>query len=825
MTWLDVKLGARMLVKYPGLAIVGGLAIAFAIWVGAVTFQMVTLFVYPTLPFSAGSRIVQIQTRDVATSEIEPRVLQDFAVWRDGLKSVTSLGAWRDSSRNLVVAGAESRPVQVAEMSASGFQIADGDPLMGRVLTAADEQPSAPPVAVISYDVWRNRLASDSNVIGRSIQLGDEHETVVGVMREGFAFPVSHDVWLPLRTTVLNQPPRSGPAISIFGVLAPGATLQTAQAELTTLGRRAAVELPATHQHLEPRVLAYLDVYSAKADELGIMFSMYFFLILLLVLVCGNVGLLLFARAATRESDLIVRTALGASRARIVAQIFTEALVLGGVAATVGLVSAEFVLARWGRSFLEVNMGGPLPFWFNLNLSPVTMLFAVVLTVLGAAVAGVMPALKITRGMGDRLKESTTRAGGLKFGGVWTVVIVAQVAVTVAFPALVYWELFQLGRVGNFDVGFSAERFLTVRLEPDARNDRLASTLNELQRRVVAEPGVAGVTFVNRLPATAHPQSDIELGYDASATGSTARPVLREATLATIDPSYFEVLESPAIAGRAFNAADAGTNVAMVDQGFVDQVLQGRTPIGQQVRFLRKGDTSLRGEVYQPREEHSAWYEIVGVVKELGVGAATRRGRAAGLYLASTPERLDEIYMMVHVRGGDPMMFTSELRTIAASVDPALRLVDFQRADQVSAGILWVFGVWLRITIAMSAVAIVLSLAGIYAVLSFTVARRTREIGVRVALGASHRRVLAALFRRPLMQVAFGILAGTSLIFTVSAMFKKTEFPGSESGLSISAIALIAGYAVVMLGVCLLACIVPTRRALGVEPTVALRAD
>src|SRR6185295_4769009 len=134
---------------------------------------------------------------------------------------------------------------------------------------------------------------------------------------------------------------------------------------------------------------------------------------------------------------------------------------------------------------------------------------------------------------------------------------------------------------------------------------------------------------------------------------------------------------------------------AIVDQGFVEQVLQGRNPIGQQVRFLKKSNTAIRGEAYQPREEHSAWYEIVGVVKELGVGAATRRGRAAGLYLASTPDRLDEIYMMVHLRGGDPMLFGPQLRTIAASVDPTLRLADVQRADQVSAGILWVFGVWL----------------------------------------------------------------------------------------------------------------------------------
>ena len=184
-----------------------------------------------------------------------------------------------------------------------------------------------------------------------------------------------------------------------------------------------------------------------------------------------------------------------------------------------------------------------------------------------------------------------------------------------------------------------------------------------------------------------------------------------------------------------------------------------------------------------------------------------------------------EIYMMVHAQGGNPMMLAPQVRSVATSVDPALRLVEFQRADEVSSGILWVLGLWMRITIAMSAVGLVLSLAGIYAVLSFAVSRRTREIGIRVALGSSRQRVIGVIFRRPLLHVGLGILAGTSLIFTVARLMKETEFPGSEAGLSPAAIAMLLAYATVMVGVCMLACIVPTRRALSVEPTVALRMD
>jgi putative ABC transport system permease protein len=833
---LDLKLGGRMLVKYPGLTTVGGLAMAFAICVGTVIFEVLSLFLLPTLPLPAGERIVQIRNWDVAANDPEPRALHDFLAWRGTLQSVTELGAWRDDTRNLIVAGGDARPVQVAEMTASGFRVAQGEPLLGRVLTTADERPDALPVAVIGHEVWRTRYGSDPSVLGRTAQLGNDAATVVGVMREGFAFPVSHDVWVPLRTDSLDQAPRSGPAITVFGVLAPGATLETAQAELTTVGRRAALERPATHEHLQPRVSPYAELFFAapSGEEIGIFFSIYVFAVMLLVLVCGNVALLLFARAATRESELVVRSAVGASRGRIVVQMFAEALVLGGVAAVVGLVAADVALCNWGLEFLEVNLGR-LPFWYDLSLSPATVLFALALTVCGSAIAGVMPALKVTRGMGSRLRQAAAGAGGLQFGGVWTAVIVAQVAVTVAFPAVAYTVHWEMRHIQTFDAGFATEEYLAVRIETDApvvpeanaesarlaARAALASRIDEMRRRVASEPSVAGVTFVDRLPRTARPEAQIELAEDVSARpagveGANSPRPLREATVAGIEPSYFDVLGAPILAGRAFAAADLGPNstAAIVDQGFVDQVLQGRNPIGQQLRFVDDGDAAAANA--------NPWLEVVGVVKELGMGTPMRKGRAAGLYLPATPDRFDRVYMMVHVRG-EPTLLGPRLREIAAAVDSTLRLSEFQRVDAVNEGVLWVVGLWLRIAVLMTAVALLLSLAGIYAVLSFIVARRTREIGVRVALGASRPRVVGAIFRRPLLQVGLGIVAGAVLIAAAGSI--ETEMPGLSGGLSLRDTAIIIGYAILMLGVCLLACVVPTGRALGVEPTVALRMD
>jgi predicted permease len=819
----DMKLGTRMLVKYPGLTLVGGLAMAFAICVGTVISQVLSIYLHPTIPLPQGDRLVQIRTWDTAAMSEESSLVYDFGIWRDSLRSVTDLGAWRNATRNLIVTEGDARSVQIAEITPAAFRVSDASPLMGRVLTDADERPEAPPVIVIGYDVWQTRFGADAAVLGRSVQLGSDHLTVVGVMREGFAFPIAHDVWIPLRVHLQAHAPRTGPDISVFGVLAPGVSLDTAQAELTTIGQRLSQQQPTTHAQLQPNVVPYaMPNTGPTQDSLGIWMSIYFFAVVLMVLICSNIALLLFARAATRETEFTMRTALGANRSRIVAQLFAEALVLGGVAAMVGVVAAQLVLQNWGVTFLEVNLGR-LPFWYDLNLKPATVAFALGLTVLGSAIAGVLPALKVTRGMGSRLKQATAGSGGLQFGGIWTAIIIVQVALTVAFPAVVYQEQWQLRHVQSFDAGFPTEEYLAARIQLDTpavtgeitdaeretQRVALAARLEELRRRIALEPGVIGVTFMDRVPRNPRPEALVDL------PGDTAETPAREATIARVDPTYFDTLKTAVLAGRAFVPADLSpvSRVAIVDQGFVDQILQGRNPIGQQVRFSNRNN---------PDRPPSEWIEIIGVVKDLGVGTPTRVGRASGMYIPSSPERMGRSYVMVHT-SGDPLTFAPRLTEIVTAIDPTLRVFEVQRVDKVLDDLVWFVGLWLRITMVMTTVALVLSLSGIYAVLSFIVARRTREIGIRVALGADRRRVITAIFRRPLIQVSLGVLAGNLLLVVMGSI--ETEMPGLNGELSMGQLAILAAYGVVMLGVCLLACIVPTRRALSVEPTIALRAD
>jgi putative ABC transport system permease protein len=840
MSWvpgmsLDLKLGARMLRKYPGLTLVGGLAMAFGIWIGATTFELVRLVVFPSLTLPGGDRIVQVRLWDAEASRTEPRALHDYQVWRETARSVTDLGAFVDVTRNVLADDGESRPVAAAEITASASRIATDAPLLGRTLVATDEAPGAPPVAVLGYDLWRTRFGSRPDIIGRNIRIGETFATVVGVMPEGYAFPVAHELWMPFKPEVADQAPREGPAITVFGRLAPGVTIDAARAELASLGRRTAAELPATHAHLLPQVRPYARLMlDPRPSDMWLMLAIPLFAVMLLVLVCSNVALLMFARAATRESELVVRSALGASRGRIVAQLFAEALVLGGVAAVLGLAAARFALDRWGHRYLADNLG-QLPFWYDVHLSATTVLYALGLTVLGAAIAGVLPGLKVTHGLGTRLRNGTAGAG-LRFGGVWTIVIIAQVAVTAAFPAVAYIEQRELWRAESYDVGFHADQYLGVQLRLDAtasgvsveqadsaQHARFGAALEELRRRLTAEPGVTGVTFVDELPRMPHADGHIEV-EDASvvqapagiATSPTLRDSLRWVGVASIDPSYFDVLEAPMLAGRAFHGDDATSDarVAIVDEVFVKQILHGRNAVGRRIRFY---ETLGRGA--DAKEVPGPWVQIVGVAKDLGITSLTSRTRDAGVYLPVRLASSGPLYMAVHARG-DPMSLIPRVRAIAMAVDPALRLSELQRLNEASSGVLWFLKLWIRITVVLTAIALLLSLAGIYAVMSFTVARRTREIGIRVALGANSRRMVASIFKRPLMQVSIGVALGSVL---AGLLLVGTEMGGGT--VSPTGVGLMVLYAFVILGVCLLACVVPTRRALAVEPMEALRAE
>ena len=822
-SWLDVKLGVRMLIRYPGLTVVGGLAMAFAIWVGAAVFEFSTQLVYPNLPLDEGDRIVGFRHWNVALSRTGAPSLHDFDTWRRELRSVEDLGAFRTRERNLITGRGVGEPIPVAEISGSAFRVTRVPPLLGRSLVRGDEDPGSPRVVVIGFGVWQSRFGSDPDIVGRTVRLGRAEATVVGVMPEGYAFPVAQDIWIPLRLNPLDYERAESPPLGMFGRLAPGVDLTEAQAELAGIGLRTAADYPETHEHLRPQVVSYPRTFFDPSGVVaaGVMSTTNLFIAVLLVLMCGNVALLMYARAATREREIVVRNALGATRSRIVGQLFAEALVLGVCAAVIG-VSAAGLGLRWGLSVVqaEVLEGRGLPFWINDTLSLTTVVYAVGLTLLGAILAGVLPALKVTgSGTLARLQRAGVGGASARFGPVWTTIMVLQISATVVFIAVAAGVRADVERIRGLDSGFEGTKHLSVRLQMDREMTsdgeletaavfaaRYQAALDDLEERLTAEQAVLGVTLAERLPRMYHPWRQIEVEG-----GSMPPPDERGHRMgsAAVDTDFFEVLGESVTMGRAFDSGDIDSDypVVVVNEPFVSRVLGGRNPIGRRLRYV------ATEEYRDPDQDPGAWHEIVGVVPDLG---ATSGYGPVGFYHPRKPGEGYPVHMAVHV-GGDPAAFGPTLRAAAVDVDPTLRLSNVLTLDQVNQGEIVFYDFWFGLTATLSAVALLLSLTGIYSVMSFIVARRTREIGIRVALGSGRGRIVLAIFRRPVLEVALGVLLGATLVGGIGG----TGF-GISPGLAIAAV---SAYASVMFGVCMLACIVPTRRALAIEPTDALRAE
>jgi predicted permease len=805
-SWLDFKVGFRMLARYPGLTIVGTVAIAVAIALGILYFEAVDKFQNPRLPIRAADRVISIRGWDVNTFVPEGRLLHDFAIWREQVKTVDDLGAAIVFVRNLVTEDGHVEPVRGAEVTASAFELMGTPPLLGRALREQDEHPAEPPVVVIGHTLWRTRFESDPQVLGRAVRLGTVDATIVGVMPEGFGFPVSERIWLPLRVDGSVLAPRTGPAVSIFGRLAPDASIDEARAELGAIGARIAASFPETHKDLRPRVTTYAKPLGEGGQSLMIRNVLYVvngIFLMLLAIISTNVATLVFARTATRGWEITVRSAVGASRGRIISQLFIEALVLVGVAAMVGLLLAKVAL-RWGVSLLAAGDG--LPFWITDGLSWKTVLYTALLTLFGAAIIGILPALRVTkRNVQDALRSEGAARSGLRFGGFWTTVIVVQVAITVAFLPLAAGGVFESNRFRQRADGIGAERYLTASIGMDREDHatdsaafaaRQRASFDELERRLIAEPGVQGVAFADRLPVMDQFKYQIEVD---TATGAPATG-LRTSTLVHVSSGFFSAFGTSVVAGRDFEPLDFETGrVMIVNESFARHVFGQRNPIGQRIRVVSGEIDGVTGD---------DWYEVVGMIADFGWQLPLPHEQSA-MYRPSLPA---EHARSLAVRAGDPDALASRLRAVAADVDPTIRLTDVQPLGQVGGGEAKMNWALTSVAWLISFIVLLLSATGIHALMSFTVARRTREIGIRAALGARPGRIVTGIFARALLQISAGILAGSGLAALMGL------------GSTRQVLLLLAADGI-MLVVGLAACAVPVRRALRIDPTEALRAE
>jgi len=814
---LDVVLGMRMLRKSWAMTVVGGLAIAIVIAVAAGLSSFFQVFTGGTVPLVDGDRVVAIQSFDTVTRQTAGIRLADYERWRDTLESVETVGAFRTVRRALGI-GNDRLPaapsdgavelVSIAEMTGSGFRLARVAPLLGRVFTEQDEAAGAPPVVVIGEAVWRSRFGADPQVLGQRIGLGETLYTVIGVMPQDFGFPINHRFWVPLPADLSADAWSAGPEIVVFGRLAPGFSLESADAELAAKGLLPDASTARREVPVRGRVIPYARafVHIPPGEAAGILLLVT----LLLVPPCANIAILVYARTVTRQSEFAARFALGASRGRIVGQIFIETLVLAALAALVALAVVHVVLSR-----IEVSIDqspGANPFWMYPRISIETIVYVACLVVLAALIAGAIPALRATRGLMNEGLRALGNRVSVRLGATWTMLVVVQIALAVAILPSAAEMTWGYLRSGMRDPGFPVSEYSTARLalgDPAARDAadgggavgaRFAELQRELARRL-GDEGVSAVTFSTAIPGA---EPTAEIGVEAvAADGERRFDAHYEVGVNRIDAAFLDTLGARILIGRRFEAADlrAESDAVIVNQTFAREVFGDANPLGLRIRYVE-----------QPTQLER-WHEIVGVSTD--VPGNDERPR---MYHPLEPGQLASVTMTLRMRA-DRAGAAERLRELATRIDPRLGIDEYATLEQTYSELRAQEIAAATALVIVTTSVLLLSAAGMYALMSFTVSQRRREIGIRTALGAQPASVLTGVFRRALGQITIGAIAGLLFAFVVGRYVPIDQLGGRDIPGIVPAAALL------MVIVGCIAATGPARRALRAEPTAALRED
>ncbi len=823
---LDAKLGLRMLVKQPMLTGVAVLALGLGI-PASLGFSHVLDVVLSPLPVPEGERVMGIRHWDLESRDPTMASVHDFEFWRATLTSFESIAAVRSYSVNIHRSIAGSTPVRGAQISASAFGILHATPVLGRVFDASDEVRGAPDVIILGEDLWASRFLGDPEIIGKTIRVGSEPHTVVGVMPSDFRFPINDQVWLPLRASAVDYSEGEGPQLWVFGRLAEGVTAEAAGAEMRVVTEGLISDRPDLYEYFVGELVDMPILFLGESpfvDQDSEIILMQSAILMLLLIVCGNVGLLTMARTATRSGEISVRTALGASRARIILQVFIEALVLAVVATGFGLLLTE-ALARWAMGFLERLE--VVPYWVDLTLTPGIVFAALVLAAVSAVVAGVLPALRATtRRVQSNLQRTAAGNSTMRFGIGSMVLIVSEIVLSVGFLAMGGTLVRTFFQNTEGLLGFEPERYMAAEFQipwidpaeyPEYADEeefalRVRETQQALLARLVADSEVRGAGLGVPLPGDYFGNGNRIVLEDGSGRPD-GKPLYAKEAHVGVD--FFRGLRRPILAGRDFatgdieGEAEAHRPAVIVNSSFVEDVLGGRSPIGQRFRYRTYPE---------PDPDETEWFEIVGVVGRFGMNPVNPV-QDAGVYHPLVPGEYNPVGALVEVVG-DPGTFVTRFREIAAAVDleatviSPMALVDHMESEAN------LFR-WMSLgQVILAGVAFLLSITGLYALMSFTVSQRTREIGIRTALGARVRDIVAMISRRATIQLLVGLALGAAwawlLLLQVVGDDAMTVRP-----INIPVTIAVTLACAAAIGV--LACASPTVRALRIEPTEALR--
>ena len=796
----DLRYGLRSLSKAPAFTAVAVLALALGIGANTVLFSVISFALLRPLPYPDPDRLVII-------NETQPNFPASSCAWLNYLDwkaqsgdLFSYLAASRRESFNLTSDGEPERVL--GRMATSDLLPELGvKPLLGRLYGPDDDKPGAPRTVVLSYGLWQRRFGGDPAVLGKSIELSGDSYEVVGVLPRDFRFLSGGDLFVPIALFGDRYQVRDiHPGIYGFGRLRQGVSLEQAQKALDTIALRIDAQHPEMKGNgIRVRQLSEDQVEDARPALLVLWGAVAF----VLLIAAANVANLLLARATARQQEMAVRVALGAGRWRIVRQLLTESVLLSVAGAALGVA-----IAAWALDALSPLLAN-LPRGRDVHLDPAAFVYTAALAFLTGVGFGLYPALRASDpSVHTLLKESRSSGGHARMR---SALIVAEVALSMVLLVGAGLTLRSFARVSGVDPGFDPAHILTlaVSLPPSRYKDgaTINAFLDELRRRASEVPGVTSAAVASGMPFLGAPES----GYAFEGREPPDMHQLPSANLYPVTPGYLETMRIPIVRGRAFTEADRGRNVALIDEWMAHRSFSGEDPIGHRMAGQHGAVPPM---------------EIVGVVGHVKNYSLDGKGPVdSGYYLEQGtmaklfPQFSGNVFLVVRA-AGDPLALAAPLRKVVLSIDPLQPVYAVQTLEQAVADSVSDRRLSMILLGIFAAVALLLASAGIYGVMSYSVERRTHEIGIRMALGAERAAVLRLIVGAGARLTALGILLGMGAAFALSRLMASLLF-----GVSATDPLTYATLAVLLGGVALAACWAPARRAVRVDPAVALRAE
>jgi len=801
----DVRVGLRMLRKNPGFTAVAVLTLALGIGTNTAIFSVVNTVLLRPLPYKDPDRLMDVWRYNPKENVTRDQMsYADFLDLRNQNDVFEGMAAYRELHEIMVSGRGEPERVHGTIASANLWEVLGVNPLLGRTFRAEEERPGKGNVVLLSYEFWQRHFHSDESVLGQAITLDGASYVVVGVMPAGFSFPISAEpvgLWL---TVAPDGEMANGRGVAIYDVitrLRPGVSVAYATGEVRTIFARIAAQYPKNHtEGWDVRgILTMADLVENSRDSLLILFGAVG---MVLLIACANVANLILARGANRRREMALRTALGASRFRVVRQLLTESLILALLGGGLGLAAGY-----WAMESLVGIGPQDIPRLRNVRLDESVFSFALGISVLTSLLFGLVPALRSSKlELGDALKERAEGAsarGQSRFRDALIVTEVALSLVTVLGAGLLVETLWHLERTHP---GFDANHVVTFTVDlPDGFSDpQRVAFLKDLLPRLRSFPGVSAASAVFPLPFLSG--EGVTTRFEME--GRTLEPSqMPRADLAAVDNEYFRTMRIPVIKGQDLAEVKARPEraVTVISEAFAKQYYPSEDPIGKR----------LKPDV-ETSHTRAQMAEIVGIVGDVKTSSLREAGGAI-VYVPVAQFPIGATTIVIRAEG-DPRPLAAAVRSEARAVDAGVMVFSGKTLEQqigttlgqprFNALLLGVF----------AGLALMLAMVGLYGAISYAVSQRTHEIGIRMALGAAPRLVLKLILGRGLRLA----LAGTALGLAASAALARL-LTSLLFGVSATDPATFAGVAIVLMAVAIGACYIPARRAMRVDPIVALR--